>query len=320
MKIIIFSSQYNPSLNVTENDNLQLFKLESFLKDKKIDFDYYQHDPYTDSSKYVNDYFYFCDNNDSRSLAISLLTNRWYNIDTAKKLLQKHIMPEYLGNYEFNVLRTKKIESIDDISFDNFFIKPIIGTGSSTNKFKINPHLSYKKYSNVQELLKNIDENSLNSILSKDNYCIQESDFPDGYNIYAIGGVTNGNAESYFYRVGKSFWLNQKRQNTIRKFDFCSQEKKLLEKFLKQNNIKNSTFLVQFIEIDNLLYPIDWNFRLSPQWIMDCHKVRNDEYIKTICHLYDIECNLPNTYDDTWELNRGEYELNDYIDIPIIVS
>jgi hypothetical protein len=231
-------------------------------------------------------------------------------------------MPGYLRGFGFNYLDTKRINSVDDISGNNFIIKPIIGTfgtnilrfdGSGERKF------AYKPYTTTKEFLKDIDleefrefrENAIfrnNDI--RNGYCIQRACMSSQYEIYTIYGVVNSNSDVYFTRAGSTIWRNSKTYIGYNKRFYNEiPENTLIRNLCKIEKIKNASFCLQLIRMeDNLLYPIDWNFRIQ----IRPPKINNriEELYKQLCHMYDVENDLPETWPDIWNMQHSPKKFN----------
>jgi hypothetical protein len=295
----------------------------SFLKGVKLFFDIYniQYETYDGSSDV--DYAYLA-YSDDLSLQISDVTDRWYPKSVTEKLIRKDIMPEYLRGFGFNCLDTKRINSVDDIvgnNLNNFIIKPIIGTlGHNilhSNEFK-EPNFSYKTYTTTGEFLKDIDfgefrefrENAIRNNDIRNGYCIQRACMSSQYEIYTIYGSVNSNSDVYFSRAGSTIWKNSKTYiGDHKRFYNEIPENQLIRNFVKLEKIRNASFGLQLIRMeDNLLYPIDWNFRIQPRPPAIAHRM--EELYKQLCHMYDVENDLPETWPDIWYMRHSPKKYN----------
>jgi len=307
-----------------EEDNY--FKQDlSFLKGVKDCFDIYniKYETYSKFSSDV-DYVYLAWSDDL-SLEISDLTDRWYPKSVTEKLIRKDRMPIYLKQFGFNCLETKRINSIDDITWNNFIIKPIIGSGGSNaynyripiveQKYFIDPRdkepvFSYKRYETRDLFLKDYDsiidvfrfKSELENKDLRNGYCIQRACMSSEYEIYTIYGVVNSRSNVHFSRAGSTIWKNS-REYIGSKFNklFYNEvpENEFIRNFVKIEKIRNASFGLQLIRMeDGLLYPIDWNFRIKPRMAIVNNGI--EELYKQLCHMYDIENDLPETWSDIW--------------------
>lgn len=294
--------------------DLNLYEyLRTFFTSNNIEYDSYMHagQRELDTTKQLD--YVFMASNDWFGSKLGRLTSRWYSVDVATKLLRKDILPYFLKEYGFNCLQTKRIKNVKQIDMQNFIIKPIIGTlGRSIYQRKSKDFeykFTYKAYENVDQLLQDISITELNSILNDDNplnnYCIQQANMNDRYELYYIYGVTNQNCDVYFARAGSTFFKNKENYYGDNKRFFNEiEENSLIRNFVKDKNIRNSSFCLQLIRMDdNLLYPIDWNFRiqLRPPIINE----RTDELDKQLFHMYDIANDLPDTWPDIWYMKHS---------------
>ena len=304
-----------------------------YLKGVKDFFDIYdiKYETYNGSNVGV-DYAYLAWA-DELSLKISDLTDRWYPKAVNEKLIRKDMMPEYLKQFGFNCLDTKKINSVDDVSGNNFIIKPIIGSGGKNGRRISLDHLdpkfkdqifSYKPYSIVGEFLKDINLDSDISQFRKksdaifqtkdprNGYCIQRACMSPQYEIYTIYGVVNSNSDVYFTRAGITWWKDSKtyiESKCWKQFYNEIPENEFIRNFVKIEKIRNAAFALQLIRMeDGLLYPIDWNFRIKPK----PPKLNNriEELYKMLCHMYDIENDLPETWPDIWIMQHNPKKYN----------
>jgi hypothetical protein len=321
---ILDGIEYADNFKFREEDDF--FKNDlSLLKHIKSFFDIYdiKYETYNGSNTSV-DYAYLAWGDDL-SLKISDLTDRWYPKAVTEKLIRKDMMPEYLKQFGFNCLDTRQINSVDDVSGNNFIIKPIIGTGGKNiifigpqdprfPRFK-EPTFSYKSYATVGEFLKDIDldisqfrKNFEFIFQNKDprnGYCIQRACMSSQYEIYTIYGVVNSDSDVYFTRAGSTIWKNF-RDFTGHNKRFYNEipENQFIRNFIKSEKIKNASFSLQLIRMeDDLLYPIDWNFRILPRPSINN---RVEELYKQLCHMYDVENDLPETWPDIWYGKHGK--------------
>lgn len=294
----------------------------SFLRGLTDFFDIYniQYETYDGSSNVDYAYLAFTDD---LSLQISDLTDRWYPKSVTEKLIRKDIMPEYLRGFGFNCLDTKKINSIDDIVGNNFIIKPIIGTLGKNilhllNKVK-EPNFSYKTYATTEEFLKDINFEEFRKFKEDaifqnndpmNGYCIQRACMSSQYEIYMIYGVVNSNSDVYFTRAASTMWKNSKTYiGSSKRFYNEIPENTFIRNLVKTEKIRNASFALQLIRMeDGLLYPIDWNFRI----VLRPPKINNriEELYKQLCHMYDVENDLPETWPDIWYMNHSPKKYN----------
>jgi hypothetical protein len=333
-KVIFFTRKNKDGIENAHNFELDkeddYFKQDlSFLKGLKDFFDIYniQYQTYDASNRNV-DYAYLAFSDDL-SLEISDLTDRWYPKSVTEKLIRKDIMPDYLKQFGFNSLDTRRIYSVDDISGNNFIIKAIIGSLGTNilnlpknRKISISEEtkFSYKPYITVGGLLKDIGfhcgkfRENFNSIFEnkdpKNGYCIQRACMSSEYEIYTIYGVVDSNSDVYFTRAGSTIWKNSKTYVGYNKrFYNDIPENTLIRNFVKIEKIRNAPFCLQLIRMeDGLLYPIDWNFRIQ----LRPPKLNNriEELYKQLCHMYDVENDLPETWSDIWYMQHSPKKYN----------
>ncbi len=292
--------------------------LRSFFDANNIEYENYFHAGHREMDTSKNVEYAFLASNDLFGSKIGSLTSHWYPLDVAAKLLRKDALPYYLERFGFNCLPTKRIKHTKQIDMENFIIKPIVGTlGHSiyNHREKNTEHnFAYKTYEDLNALLQDIPMSELNDILNDDNplnnYCIQKANVSDKYEMYYIYGVTNSNCDVYFTRAGSTFWKNKNNYyGDNKRFFNETAENDLIANFVRDQNIKNASFCLQFIRMeDNLLYPIDWNFRvqLRPPIING----RTEELDKQLLHMYDIPNDLPKTWSDTWNMKHSPEKYN----------
>jgi len=325
-KDIQYAIENADNFKLREEDNFFQNDL-SYLKGLKDFFDIYniQYETYDGFNKNV-DYAYLAWSDDL-SLQISSVTNKWYPKDVTEKLIRKDIMPNYLKQFGFNCLDTRKINSADDVSGNNFIIKPIIGTlGVNVLNIRDNnprskePKFSYKPYATVSAFLNDIDsdisqfrkkfEFIFQNKDPRNGYCIQRACMSSQYEIYTIYGVVNSNSDVYFTRAGSTIWKNSREHiGDNKRFYNEIPENQFIRNFVKSEKIRNASFCLQLIRMeDDLLYPIDWNFRIQPR--PPAINNRIDELYKQLCHMYDVENDLPETWPDVWYMQHSPKKYN----------
>jgi hypothetical protein len=328
-KNILDGIEYADNFKFRQEDNY--FKNDLiFLKGLKDFFDIYgiKYETYNGSNASV-DYAYLAWTDDL-SLKISDLTDRWYPKAVTEKLIRKDMMPEYLKRFGFNCLDTRQINSVDDVSGNNFIIKPIIGTSGKNiifiglpdrrfHKFK-EPIFSYRSYATVSAFLNDIDldisqfrkkfDTIFENIDPRNKYCIQRACMSSQYEIYTIYGVVNSDSDVYFTRAGSTIWKNfREHVSDNKRFYNEIPENQFIRNFIKSEKIRNASFGLQLIRMeDNLLYPIDWNFRIQPR--PPAINNRIEELYKQLCHMYDIENDLPETWSDVWYMQHSPKKYN----------
>jgi hypothetical protein len=215
--------------------------------------------------------------------------------------------------------------SIDDIVGNNFIIKPIIGTLGKNILHLLNrvkePNFSYKTYATTGEFLKSMDVDFREFRKFKEDaifqnndpmngYCIQRACMSSQYEIYMIYGVVNSNSDVYFTRAASAMWKNSKTYiGSSKRFYNEIPENTFIRNLVKTEKIRNASFALQLIRMeDGLLYPIDWNFRI----VLRPPKINNriEELYKQLCHMYDVENDLPETWPDIWYMNHSPKKYN----------
>lgn len=213
----------------------------------------------------------------------------FYPLEMVTSLIDKSSLPSFMASFGFNELPTKRIFSVADIgSTTNFIIKPIVFTnGSVIANLPINNFsFRYKKFVNVETLTAVYDINLLDAALANGDYCVQQAVMDADFDQVTISGSVNGKGEVYFRRHAVWQWRNNNMVFQVRERQGYEVEKNLLSSMLSQ--VKNAAFGVQFISIDNKLYPIDWNFRDPPRTTMVELALCPQEFEQALAHQFDI--------------------------------
>lgn len=300
MKHVTFFQEYGILENIKSSDmsystNTVLHFIKTFFENNSITYETYSN---------IKNYDYktldYCYNNysDKMSLLISKLTNRWYPTDVVQSLLYKDTISNYLSKYGFNELETKKINSIDDIgNFKNFIIKPRLGTGKSTQKSittpkkNITPDIAYKKFNDIDHMLKFINDKQINNILSDGFYCIQEAIMTNKITQVSFHGTVNCQGNVYFARTLTRNYLDDNNSLTSRKFNVYKKQEEFIQNFVKEKEIKNTHFIFQCIVVGDKFYATDWNFRLISLTSRYYEIVNNpSEFIQLLSNMFDIPC------------------------------
>lgn len=234
----------------------------------------------------------------------------FYPYDMVVNLLRKDLLVSFLGARGFNQLVTKKLSSINDITgFGTFIIKPLVGSaGRSIVLREKDVSFAYKKFANVDELLAVATETDINEVLASNFYCAQQA-VSGNYDQITISGAVNGRGDVYFRRNARWVYENDVLIKQIREYTSFANEKALIQNLLAP--VRNAAFNVQFVVINNQLYPIDWNFR-DPGRTVRLELEKNPvEFKQAMAHQFDIEYTkiLAN---DVWESTVPDIKTTQY--------
>jgi len=234
-----------------------------------------------------------------------------YPVGVAMDLLDKTRLGPFLSNHGFDTLYAKRVYGVDAINIEDFIIKPVIATGQAkpfTHFADGNPapFFCYKRYHNAAELeaeaaARNED---LQTWLATGEYLVQEANMNPQWRLLSIGGAVNENSDVLFWRHADTRREDpERRLQMVRTFSGAENEKALLREFVKTVMIRNTAFMVQFLQVGNRSVFIDWNFRIPPRWMVDCDRVDPNEFYRAMCHMLDIKTSLPDVFPGDWVLD-----------------
>jgi hypothetical protein len=254
-------------------------------------------------------------NNEEKSNNFELIN--FYPYEAVYNLVQKHLLPSYLGQYGFNILPTKIVKSIDDIDIENFMLKHIIGAGAKDINF-VADDLFYKKIRNKKELLDKNSIDDINAILAKgvvcQKYIDSYVDSPEKNVQVAILGFVNKHSEILFGRNTKIVFNKSSRTadtdlGTLptREYNLYPDIQDKLIPLIREKNIKNAVFNLQLMGKENSTewYPTDFNFRQAPYSIAFLLLNNKDEITRQWNHLFNMPNTLPDTYGTKEEYKNG---------------
>ena len=292
----IENTSFEMTQNTVQTSKLLLTSIRDFFDEHKLAYRHYE------EGQEQTDYAYVgaCD---TSAREASLVAQSFYRPVIVEQLLSKASLSHFLSQYGFDALRTKVVRTPADIDGENFFLKPIYGIGMThmATKDQPQPYFSYKRYRNKQDLLAGHSQEELQAGLDL-GYIMQEAHVGDLQTYFGIVGSTNKDADIYFARSNLNRRYIDYHLGTIRSFFHKDWEhlKPLFRSLVKQLNITNSVFNLQFLIVGNKMCPIDWNFRAPEHWAALAINTRKDEWLKFMMHLFDIPNDLPETYADVW--------------------
>lgn len=202
--------------------------------------------------------------------------NDYYSLYFLKIIFRKDSLVEFLSQNGFNKLEHKFIRSIDEIDQTNFMIKNARSLGNLLYKpfgKKISKKLSvinrnsvpfdFERYESVDDLLVLASKETINNVISEVGYIIHPCPMGDITQL-TISGSINSSSEILFApdALEKKRTQNLNRVTTIYSCNNYLHERNLISSLIKKMNVKNAFFQLSFLEIDNLLYPINWDIKL----------------------------------------------------------
>lgn len=322
MKNVTFFSSSERIENFSHymDTNPQVFNILNYVKnffdENNITYQTYNYNAYQHGYKKLDYVFY--SQAEYLGTLVGKLTNKFYPSDVVKKLSNKFTMSSFLYENGFNQLENKLINCVDDIgNFQNFIIKPICGSGGKSQftesriKFNLDDlsKIEYKKFKDINHLLSLIDDNKLNSMLLAGRFFIQNAYMYDDIDRVTFNGTIDENSNILFGRTIMRKYYAPLKSNCIMYFDAEIDEENLIRNFIKKNSIRNSAFFLQYIRIDNKLFPMDWNIRFFGKALRFAEfKNKPLETHQLLCNLYDIP--FTPEYDTKKWITKEEYDVN----------
>jgi len=202
-----------------------------------------------------------------------------------------------MATYGFNALETKRVYSVADIAgFSNFIVKPLIGvSGLGLPGFGITPDFITQqlvgiktplRFSSVDDFLVGRDSAVVDASLANGYYCIQQAVMGENFEQVTISGTINGSGDVYFRRNATWVFESGVMTKQHRERSTYTAEQALLAAMLSP--VRNASFGVQFIVLDDKLYPIDWNFRDPGRTVKVEQKLAPVEFEQALAHQFDI--------------------------------
>lgn len=220
-----------------------------------------------------------------------------YPSDIAVKLFDKQKLQETLAPYGFNTLSTEVISDVDSLSLTNFIVKLKEGSGGNIVSYGKNwfggvlfaDKEAFKRHPLFADMFMSGKYIAQQAISNVRNHIA-----------VSLSATVNSNGDVYFVRSSTDTWVNSKRTKAVLSYQGYEEQKKQIQSFVKAVGIKNAVLMLQFVEQDGILYPIDWNFRLGvniPTQMINRNFV---EYETAILHMVGNTDTPSASYTDTW--------------------
>jgi hypothetical protein len=220
-----------------------------------------------------------------------------YPLDIAVQLFDKQKLQGTLAPYGFNILPTEVITDVDSISLTNFIVKLKEGSGGNIVSYGKNwfggvlftDKEAFKRHPLFSDMFvsgKYVAQKAISNVRN--------------HTAVSLSATVNSNGDVYFVRSSKDTWVNSNRTKAVLSYEGYDEQKAQIQSFVKSVGIKNAVLMLQFVEQDGILYPIDWNFRLGvniPTQMINRNFV---EYETAILHMVGDSQTPPASYTDTW--------------------
>lgn len=264
--------------------------------------------------------FGFVYQKDINVLRVSREYNNFYSFDLARKLIKKDLLSEYFSELGFDVLPARVINSENDFdSSKPFIIKPILSQGGKRLASSLDDSaFSYRIFH--KEFPRQV-------LLYPGKYFWQEAVTDEIFYSYTISGSINGDSDVWFFRDSKNEKINITGYNSrTRKYNYpeVSHLHDKLQTFIRDHSIRNAAFAAQFLKYQGKFYIHDWNFRISKRFLFDMKRGNQIEMVKYFKHMFDIPCDLPDTYPGEWvidcEAEKHNFDLKKYYQSSMVIN
>lgn len=226
-------------------------------------------------------------------------TNAYPN-GIAAKLLNKKELQTVLAPYGFNTLTTEVIIDVDAITLTNFIVKLKEGSGGS---------LEGSTYKNWFGGVLFIDKEAFKrhplfaDMFVSGKYIAQQAiSNVRNHTAVSLSATVNSNGDVYFVRAATDTWINSVRTQAVLSYQGYEEQKQQIQTFVKAAGIKNAVLMLQFMEEDGVLYPMDWNFRLGVNIPTQMITRNFIEYETAILHMVGNTVTPQATYTDAWTI------------------
>lgn len=218
----------------------------------------------------------------------------------ADTLYDKALLPDYLGQFGFNMLNTRQVMSVADIAgMTNFILKPQRGAFGFGSNFRNKQNLSYRKYTDVAALLADVPQKQADSQLAL-GFVAQEADMQNVTDEMGLHGTVNSTGDIYWCRTSVGQWSEGQQLFNTRSWGGFANERALLQAFVKSVGIRNASFNLHFLNKGGILYPVDWNLRLGFQLLIAARDTDYREIKRATEHQFDVASQLPDEFPGTW--------------------
>jgi hypothetical protein len=226
-------------------------------------------------------------------------TNAYPN-GIAAKLLDKKELQTTLAPYGFNTLPTELITDPNSITLTNFIVKLKEGSGGS---------LKGSTYKNWFGGVLFTDKEAFKrhplfaDMFVSDKYIAQQAiSNVRNHTAVSLSATVNSNGDVYFVRAATDTWVNSVRTQAVLSYQGYEEQKQQIQAFVRAAGIKNAVLMLQFVVQDNVLYPIDWNFRLGVNIPTQMITRNFIEYETAILHMVGSAQTPAATYTDAWTI------------------
>jgi hypothetical protein len=227
-------------------------------------------------------------------------TNAYPN-DTAAKLLDKKELQTTLAPYGFNVLPTELITDPDTITLTNFIVKRKEGSGGSLEGSTYKNWFGGVLFTNREAFKRHP---LFEDMFVSGKYIAQQAiSNVRNHTAVSLSATVNSNGDVYFVRSATDTWVNSVRTHATLSYQGYEEQKQQIKAFVKASGIKNAVLMLQFVVQDDVLYPIDWNFRLGVNIPTQMITRNFIEYETAILHMVGSAQTPAATYTDVWEVD-----------------
>jgi hypothetical protein len=226
-------------------------------------------------------------------------TNAYPN-GIADKLLDKKELQTTLAPYGFNTLLTEVITDVDAITLTNFIVKLKEGSGGNiagsnfTNWFGgvlFTDKEAFKRHPLFADMFVSGKYVAQQAISNVRNHIA-----------VSLSATVNSNGDVYFVRSARDTWVNSVRTQAILSYQGYEEQKQQIQAFVRAAGIKNAVLMLQFMEENGVLYPMDWNFRLGVNIPTQMIARNFIEYETAILHMVRNTTTPQATYTDAWTI------------------
>jgi hypothetical protein len=196
------------------------------------------------------------------------------------------------------VLLTETIADVDAITLTNFIVKLQKGSGGNlTGSIYKNwfggvlfaDKEAFKRHPLFQDFYapnKYVAQQAISNVRS--------------HTAVSLSATVNSNGDVYFVRSSTDTWVNSVRTQAVLSYQGYEEQKAQIQAFVKASGIKNAVLMLQLIEQDGVLYPIDWNFRLGVNIPTQMINRNFIEYETAILHMVGDTATPQAAYTDVW--------------------
>jgi len=231
---------------------------------------------------------------------LALQATNAYPNGIAAKLFDKKELQNTLAPFSFNTLATEVITDADAITLTNFIVKLQNGSGGNLDNSAYKNWFGGVLFTDKEAFKRHP---LFADLFVSGKYIAQQAvGNVRNHTAVSLSATVNSNGDVYFVRAATDTWVNSVRTQAVLSYQGYDEQKAQIQAFVKASGIKNAVLMLQFVVQDDVLYPIDWNFRLGVNIPTQMITRNFIEYETAILHMVGNAITPQATYTDAWTI------------------